>query len=103
MNQRTNLQNRALHKYFSMLAEALNDAGYDMKKTLKADVEIPWTAENVKNHLWRPIQIAMTGKQSSIALDTCEPSNIYEVLNRHLASKLGVSVPFPSDEPPLGE
>ena len=29
--QRTNLQNAALHKYLQLLADALNDAGYDMK------------------------------------------------------------------------
>ena len=101
MNQRTPLQNKALHKYFSLLAEALNDAGYDMRKTLKADIEIPWTEENIKNHLWRPIQISMTGKQSTIALDTAEPGQIYEVLNKHLGEKLGVNVPFPCDEPPM--
>lgn len=82
-----------------MLADVLNDAGLDMKRTLKHDVEIPWTMENVKNHLWRPIQIAMTEKESTTSLDTVEPSQIYEVLTRHLATKHGVIVPpWPSEE-----
>ena len=32
--QRTQAQNRSLHKYLTMLSDALNDAGLDMKKTL---------------------------------------------------------------------
>ena len=99
MKQRTSLQNRSLHKFCQMLADVLNDAGYDMKRTLKHDVEIPWTMENVKNHLWRPIQTALTEKESTTDLDTVEPSQIHEVLSRHLASKLGVSVPpWPCEE-----
>ena len=96
--QRTSRQNKAMHKYFDMLAEALNESGYDMKKTLKHDVEIPWTREMVKEFLWRPIQEAMTGKQSTTELNTVDPSEIYEVLNRHLSEKTGVSVEWPSEE-----
>ena len=99
MKQRTGLQNRSLHKFCQMLADVLNDAGYDMKRTLKHDVEIPWTMENVKNHLWRPIQIALTEKESTTELDTVEPTAIHEVLCRHLGTKLGVTVPpWPCEE-----
>lgn len=99
MKQRTSRQNRSLHKFCQQLADILNDAGYDMKRTLKHDVEIPWTMENVKNHLWRPIQTALTEKESTVDLDTVEPSQIHQVLSRHLASKLGVTVPpWPCEE-----
>lgn len=98
LKKHTDQQRKALHLYFDILAEALNNAGLDMRKTLKPGVDIPWTRENVKNHLWRPIQIAMTEKKSTTALDRVEPSLIYEVLNKHLAEKFGVSVPFPSEE-----
>lgn len=94
----TDQQRKALHLYFDMLAEALNNAGLDMRKTLKPGIDIPWTRENVKNHLWRPIQIVMTEKKSTTMLDRIEPSQIYEVLNRHLAEKFKVFVPFPSEE-----
>lgn len=96
--QRTILQNKALHKYFELLAEALNNAGWDMKKTLKEEVEIPWTKESVKNHLWRPIQEIMLSKHSTTELNTKNPSEIYAVLDRHLSSKTGVHVEFPKDE-----
>ena len=96
--RRTLSQNAALHLYCERLAEALNNAGYDMKRTLKEDVEIPWTKEMAKEYLWRPIQKVMTGEESTTEMNTVEPSEIYEVLNRHIAEKFGVSVPWPSHE-----
>ena len=96
--QRTSLQNRALHKYCTMLAETLNAAGLDAKKTLKPEVEIPWTPAMIKDLLWRPIQEAMTGKESTTELNTVEPSEIYAVLDRHLGEKFGLHVEWPQDE-----
>lgn len=95
-NKRTLTQNRAIHKYFSMLAEALNDAGLDMKKTLKPEIDIPWTGESVKSHLWKPILESMTNEKSTTKMNTTDPSAVYETLNRHLSAKFGISVPFPS-------
>lgn len=95
-SKRTTLQNRALHKFCSMLSEALNAAGWDMKRTLTKQAEIPWSAETVKDFLWRPIQVAMLDKESTTKLETAEVSQVYETLNRHTSSKLGVSVEFPN-------
>lgn len=97
-NQRTNQQNKALHTYYSLLANTLNAAGYDMKRTLKQDVEIPWTPETVKNYLWRPVQSAQLQKESTTELTTREIDAVWETLNRHLGEKFGVFVPFPSEE-----
>ena len=94
---RTTLQNRALHKLFTFMATELNNAGYDMRKTLKPEVEIPWTMENVKNHLWRPIQEAYLNKESTKDLTTKELDLVYDVINRFMAGK-GIHVPFPSIE-----
>lgn len=93
---RTLTQNAAMHLYFQMLADSLNDAGLDMKKVLKPEVDIPWTKDSIKNYLWRPIQKAMTKKESTTELDTVNPSEIYKVLDRHLSEKFGVSVEWPS-------
>jgi hypothetical protein len=90
-------QNSAMHLYFRLLAIALNAAGYDQRKTLKPEAEIPWNDESVKQNLWAPIMRAVTGKDSTSALEKSEVSEVYEVLNRHLASKTGVSVEFPSE------
>lgn len=91
--QRTLTQNRALHLFCGWLADALNEAGYDMRRTLRHDADIPWTQETVKDHLWRPIQEALTGKHSTTEITTVEPTEIHEVLSRHLASRLGVTCP----------
>lgn len=101
--QRTLTQNKALHKYFELLAEALNDAGLDMKTVLKPEIDIPWTKESVKKHLWKPIQEAMLDEVSTTKLDTKDPSKVYMVLDRHLNEKLGVSVPWPSNESMIDE
>ena len=95
--QRTGRQNRCLHLFCEQLAVALNDAGWDMKKTLKPGVDIPWTKTSVKEFLWRPIQEAMTGKRSTTEMNTVDPSEIYEVLSRHMGEKLGVHVAWPHD------
>ena len=98
MKPRTLLQNNSLHKYLTMLAEELQEAGLDMKQILKPHIEIPPTPELLKDHLWRPIQISMFGKQSTTELTTIEVNKIYEVLNRHLGEKFGVHVPWPAKD-----
>jgi len=103
MTKRTTLQNASLHKYFQTLADTLNDGGYDIKKTLRQDFEIPWTGTLIKELIWREVQIAMTGKESTTELDTTEVDQIYLVLTKHLGEKLGVYVPFPSEEGELSE
>lgn len=95
--QRTLTQNKALHKFCDLLSKALNDAGLDMRAVMKPEAEIPWTPENVKDNLWRPVQKAMYGKESTTELDTAEVSKVHEALMRHLGQKLGVPyVSFPN-------
>jgi len=91
--QRTLTQNRALHLFCEWLAETLNDAGYDMRRTLRADVDLPWSQASVKDFLWRPIQKAMTDKASTVEITTTEPTDIHAVLSRHLGQKLGIECP----------
>ena len=98
--QRTIPQNSAIHLYLKWLCEGLNDAGFDMVTTLEKfqskNLEIPWTPEFAKDRLWRPVQVAVTRKESSTDLEKTEVSKVYEVLNRHLSDKLGIQgIPFP--------
>lgn len=95
---RTDKQNRALHLYFTHLAEVLNENGLDMRKTLKPSIEIPWTPKTVKDYLWRPIMNAQVMKESTTELTTKEIDLVFDTLNRHLSEKFGLSVPFPSIE-----
>jgi hypothetical protein len=96
---RTLQQNKAMHKYFRSLADALNAAGLDMKKVLKPHIDIPWTPESVKRQLWIPVQEAMLEKDSTTALETHEVDKIYKTMSRHLSEKFGVNVEFPSEGP----
>ena len=96
--QRTLQQNKALHLYFQLLADALNEAGLDMRKTLKPSIDIPWTATTIKEYLWRPIQLAQLRKKSTTELDTKEIDKVWETLNRHLGERFGLHEPFPSVE-----
>ena len=86
-----------MYKYFTLLAEALNDSGYDMKRTLKEEIEIPWTTESVKIHLWRPIQKIMQDTDSTTEMNTAGPSEIYNTLSRHISQKFGINVNWPSE------
>lgn len=95
--RRTNQQNRALHKYCAMVAESLTNAGLDMRKTLKPEVEIPWSGDSVKEHMLKPIVKAMFDKESTTELTTKEVSEVYEVMSRHLGEKLGINVEFPQE------
>ena len=63
---RTLAQNNALHLWLGQVCKTLNDAGLDMKKTLKPEIEIPWTVPSSKDHLWRPIQRIMVGEESTV-------------------------------------
>lgn len=94
--QRSQTQNKALHKYCQNLADQLNSSGLDMKKVIKQDVDIPWTMDAVKTYLWKPIQKAVTGLDSTTKPERSQYSDIYEVLNRHLGQKFGISVQWPS-------
>lgn len=93
---RTARQNRSMHKWLQELAEALNAAGLDMRRVLKAEVDIPWTQVSAKEFLWRPIQQAMTGHESTTEPTTKDYIAIQETLIAHLAKKFGVSVEWPS-------
>lgn len=95
---RTEKQNNALHLYFRMIAEALNDAGLDMKVVLKPEVDIPWTEDSVKKFLWKPIQEIYLTKKSTTELNTEEINKVYEILTRHIGEKFGIFVKFPSIE-----
>jgi len=97
-SQRTPQQNKSIHMLFDMLAFELNAGGLDMRVVLKPEIAIPWTAESVKENLWRPFQRAMYQKESTAQLTTVELQHVFETLNRHLGEKFGLHVPFPSLE-----
>jgi hypothetical protein len=91
----TNPQRNSVYLYCDLLAKELNGQGLDMVKTL-SDVEIPWSKESAKKHIWAKVQNAKFGNVSINDLKTSEVSQIYDVINRHLSNTFGVYVPFPT-------
>lgn len=96
--KRTNQQNKALHVLFQLLANTLNEAGLDMRQTLKPEIEIPWSGPSVKEFLWRPIQTTQLQKKSTTELTTVEIDQVFDTINKHLGERFGLHVPFPSIE-----
>lgn len=92
---RTARQNRALHVYLRLLGEALNSAGLDQRKILKPNFPIPWTTHSTKENLFKPIMKAMFDIESTTKLERVQVSQVYDVLNRNLSEKYGISIPFP--------
>ena len=96
-NGRTAKQNRALSVYCTLLATALNDAGLEMKiQFMGGEIDIPWTHDLVKDHIWRPVQIAMQNIESTTEADTSQYGEVHRVLARDISQKHGVYVPWPS-------
>ncbi len=95
--QRTLLQNRALHLYFTHLAEELNGAGLEMKAVLAAkDVDVPWTGATIKEVVWKPVMEAQLGKKSTTEMTSKDIDSVFETLTRHLAQKFDLVVDFPN-------
>lgn len=91
---------------FTLIADALNSAGHDMRKTLKESVEIPWTGASIKEYMWKPIQKAMLNKSSTTELDKqMEIDKVWDTIMRHLNTPradgtvlLDEYIPFPHDD-----
>lgn len=96
--QRTLRQNAALHKYCELLAEKLNSAGFEMKKFFEVkSVDVPWDMQRVKDCIWRPVQQAVTKKDSTRDCSTAEYPKIYSIVSRHISENLGVNQEWPSN------
>lgn len=97
--KRTSKQNKALHLWFRLLADELNNSGLDMKKVLKPSINIPWTDKNIKEYIWKPIQNSMILKESTTEMDTKDMTKIWDVINLHIGQEFGIEVPLlPSEE-----
>jgi hypothetical protein len=93
---RTLTQNKALHLYFTLLADELNLAGYDMKSVIKKEIDIPWSGSSVKEYLWRPIQKQQLQEKSTTRIKTTDIDLIYDTVNRIVGERTGVHVGFPN-------
>ena len=96
---RTAPQNRALHLWYTQVAEEFNNAGYSVQIVLKEKIDLDWTGDMVKELLWRPAQEAILKKKSTTDLKKSEDiDKVWEHLNRHIGQKFEIHVPFPHYE-----
>lgn len=93
--QRTLKQNRALHLFFTQLADELNDRGQYIGQVIRIDAQ--WNGDRVKELIWREVQKKLTGKESTTKLTTKEIDEIFGVLHHAFANK-GIQLEFPSME-----
>ncbi len=97
LGKMTDTQRGAIHKWCSLCAQVMTEAGLDMRKVLKEEVDIPWTKESVKEYMYKPVLLASSQKESTEDMDTVEPSKIVDIISRHMAQKFGVTLPpFPT-------
>jgi len=94
---RTLTQNASLHKFCSMLAQAMNEAGFDFRVFIKEGYPVPFTEELVKEYIWKPIQKAVTGHESTTKPEPKQYSEVYDALNVKLAEH-GLYIPWPCRE-----
>lgn len=97
--RRSDDQNSALHLWFEMLANTLNEAGFSVQQVLAKKMDMDWSAVSVKEFLWRPAQKKLIQKESTTELAKIEEIDlVFDHLNRHLAEKFEIEVPsFPFD------
>lgn len=100
--QRTEQQNRALHKYLSMVAQELQNQGQTMQDVVKkiTKVEIIPTTYNLKEIVWREIQKVHLGKESTTELTKLEVNEVYDIMSMWLSKNFGIDIPFPNDDDP---
>jgi hypothetical protein len=94
---RSSQQNRALHMFFTIISQQLNEMGleYTYSGLTKKQISIMYTPHLVKEFVWRPIQIALFGIKSTTKLDTDQINKIIDVLTKFFGDR-GVEIEFPS-------
>ena len=100
-NVRTVKQNASLHKYCALASKTLNAGGFTIQGVvaLFKKAGISWTMLSVKDVIWRNIQVAIVGKESTTKLNSDEITKVYKHVDFYLTDTVGIeSIDFPSIE-----
>jgi hypothetical protein len=97
--KRTNQQNRALHKWFTLKADQCRAAGVSPRMAFEKTIELEMTPELMKE-IWRQVQIALYKKQSTKDLaKSGEIDELVNHLNRFFAHEFNLDeIALPSHE-----
>ena len=105
--RRSNKQNKAMRKGWTIGTQKLNAAGWSQNDVFKIrQSDILWSDGAFEHSLWRPVQAAYGFPQSTADLSPGDFSKIWDTIRDHLIkgtteSELGPTVdigPFPSIE-----
>ena len=94
---RTTLQNAALHQFFVLISQELNNLGLEfiyvgIKGTQLSTI---YTPDIVKNYIWRPIQITLFNIKSTKKLSTHHINHISDVIIKFFGEK-DIYINFPN-------
>jgi len=93
---RTTKQQSALEVWCRATAKFFNDSGFtrEIRCSIFKDgsFECDWTRSSVKDEVWRPVQVALTKKESTTEADTVDYALVYETLVRAFGGK-GITLP----------
>lgn len=98
--QRTLSQNNAIHKYLDLVARELQNQGQTMRDVIQKlpELEVLPTTKTLKEIVWKPIQKASLGKESTTELETAEVTLVYDIMSMFLSKHFQIDIPFPSNE-----
>ena len=96
---RSSNQNRALHLYFRIISDQLNEMGmeFNYMGISGQTYATRFTPEIIKEYTWRPIQKALFNVKSTTKINTKEINEIAEVISRFFEER-GIDIEFPSIE-----
>lgn len=96
---RTLMQNRALHRFFTLISNTLNEQGQEFHYTGIKGFELTtrYTPLIVKEFFWKPIQRTMYNIESTRELTTKMINDISDVIIKYFGEK-GITLLFPRKE-----
>lgn len=94
--QRTNLQNRSLHKGCQQIADLLIESGISLSVALRG-LDVRPTMNSIKD-VYRSIATAKFGVDSTADLTTTQINEVWVDLAKALEENTGVEIGFPSQE-----
>ena len=88
--QRTTLQNKAMHLWFKKVAIWLTESGLSVEFVVSQlrKSTVPWTQETVKEVIWRNIQRAITGKESTASTSTIDVIDTHKQVEEFFRERL---------------
>lgn len=64
--------------------------------------EVRPTTVGLKEVVWKPMQVAMLGKESTTELEKSEVDQVFEMFNNFIGTNFEIHIPWPVDENKIG-